>query len=70
MTNKPTKSLSQSRQGVSNATTKRKMARKKSSTSKRAQIALSRLDEVTKAQLDNISFDSGLINGALYERVK
>ena len=70
MTNKPTKSVSQSRQGVSNAATKRKIARQKSLTSKRAQIALSGLDEVTKAQLDIIAFDSGLSKGALYERAK
>ncbi len=70
MKDKPTKSLSQSRQSVSNAATKRKTAKQKSSTSKRAQSALNMLDEVTKAQLDIIAFDSGLSKGALYERAK
>ena len=68
MTNKPTKSLSQSRQSVSNAATKRKTAKQKSSTSKRAQSASNMLDEVTKAQIDIIAFGSGLSKGALYER--
>ena len=57
MTDKRTKSLSQSRQSVSNAATKRKTAKQKSSTSKRAQSASNMLDEVTKAQLDIIAFD-------------
>ena len=70
MTDKPTKSLSQSHQSVSNAATNRKTAKQKSSTSKRAQSASNMLDEVTKAQLDIISFDSGLSKGALYERAK
>ena len=70
MTNKPTKSLSQAHQSVSNAAAKRKAAKQKSSTSKRAQSASNMLDEVTKAQLDIISFDSGLSKGALYERAK
>ena len=70
MKNKPTKSLSQSRQGVSNAATKRKTAKQESSTSKRAQSALSGLDTVTKPQLDIINFDSGLSKGALYENTK
>ena len=70
MTNKPTKSLSQANQSVSNAAAKRKTAKQKSSTSKRAQSASNMLDEVTKAQLDIIAFDSGLSKGALYERAK
>ena len=70
MTNKPTKSLSQSRQSVRNAATKNKTAKQKLSTSKRAQSASNMLDEVTKAQLDIIAFDSGLSKGALYERAK
>ena len=70
MTDKPTKSLSQSHQSVSNAATNRKAAKQKSSTSKRAQSASNMLDEVTKAQLDIIAFDSGLSKGALYERAK
>ena len=52
MTDKPTKSLSQSRQSVSNAATKRKTAKQKLSTSKRAQSASNMLDEVTKAQFN------------------
>ena len=47
MTNKPTKSLSQAHQSVSNAAAKRKAAKQKSTTSKRAQSALNMLDEVT-----------------------
>ena len=70
MTDKPTKSLSQSHQSVSNAATNRKTAKQKSSTSQRAQSALYMLGEVTKAQLEIIAFDSGLSKGVLYERAK
>ena len=59
MTDKPTKSLSQSHQSVSNAATNRKTAKQKSSTSKRAQSAISGLDTVTKAQLDIILLTLG-----------
>ena len=70
MKDKLINSLSQSRKSVSNATTNIKTAKQKSSTSKRAQSASNMLDEVTKAQLDIIAFDSGLSKGALYERAK
>ena len=70
MTDKPTKSLSQSHQSVSNAATNRKTATQKSSASKRVQSALSGLDTVTKAQLDIMAFDSGSSRGALYEHTK
>ena len=66
MTNKPTKSLSQSRQSVSNAATNRKTAKSKATPSEGNKPALSKMDWISRQQLDVIAFDNGLSKGALY----
>jgi len=66
MTDKPTKSLSQSHQSISNAEINRKTEKSKATPSEGNKPALSKMDWISRQQLDVIAFDNGLSKGALY----
>ena len=66
MTIKRSKSPSRSPQTVNNAAANRKTAKSKASPSEGNKPALSKMDWITKQQLDIIAFDTGLSKGALY----
>ena len=66
MTIKRSKSLSRSPQTVNNAAANRKTAKSKASSSEGNKPALSKMDWITRQQLDIIAFDNGLSKGALY----